>query len=315
MEPLRVGISACLLGQPVRYDGRDKRSAFLIEALGPHVSYVPVCPEVEVGMGVPRETVALIRRDDGDRVAMLGTESRRDFTAAMTVYADARVEALASAGLCGYVLKARSPSCGLGSVPITGAPAAEVFQGDGLFARALRRRLPTLPVVEETALDEPAARDAFLSALFAHQRLRALWAGQHALHALVAFHTRHKMLLLAHDERGYRALGRLVAQAAALPVDVLRARYEAEFLGILARPSTIGGHTNALEHLAGHCTRVLSAQERAQLHNAIAEFRQGVRPRFSVIQLLRNHAHVHDLPYLRNQLYLSAYPEPLFSDV
>jgi uncharacterized protein YbgA (DUF1722 family)/uncharacterized protein YbbK (DUF523 family) len=317
--PVRVGISACLLGQPVRYDGRDKRSAFLVERLGPHVAWVPVCPELEVGMGVPRESVHLVRH--GERIGMFGTRSSQDWTARMEALAAARVDQLAGAELAGYVLKARSPSCGLAGVPQFAAPVAQgdlpVAEGAGLFAAALRRRLPDLPVVEESAFEEPQplAREAFLTALFAHQRLQVLWATPFKFVDLVDFHTRHKMLLLAHQQTGYRALGRFLASASTLPRDQLKARYQAEFLAILRHPAHAGAHANVLDHLAGHCSRALGAPERAQLKQAIEDYRAGKTPRLPVIQLLRKHAARYELTYVREQLYLAPYPEPLFSDV
>jgi uncharacterized protein YbbK (DUF523 family) len=172
MELMRVGISACLLGQQVRFDGGHKRDPFLIETLGPYVEWVPVCPEVEMGLGTPREPLKLVR--DGSSTRMIATRTGIDHTDAMNAWAAKRLEELARADLDGYVLKSKSPSCGLERVEVfrLNAENGSVRDGQGVFAAALLARLPLLPVEDEDRLSDPRLREKFIERLFAYRRLK-----------------------------------------------------------------------------------------------------------------------------------------------
>jgi uncharacterized protein YbbK (DUF523 family)/uncharacterized protein YbgA (DUF1722 family) len=245
MRP-RVGISACLLGEAVRYDGAHKRDAFLVEALGAHVEWVPVCPEVELGLGVPREPIRL-EGGAGGRGGALGTgdvrlvtvTTRRDLTAAMAAFAPARVAALAAEGLAGWVLKARSPSCGPAGVPIEGSDRT----GPGAFAREVRERLPHLPVAHEEALARPAAREAFVAAVFtlARWQAAAIDATPDGLERLRAFAAQHRLLLASRDERAAGDIDALLAQAAPEPPEVLL-----RVMAAMGRVPSPGDHLLAL---------------------------------------------------------------------
>src|SRR5580692_4846995 len=200
-DRLRIGVSACLLGREVRFDGQHKRDAFLVDALGPFVEFVPVCPEVEVGMSTPREPVRLAGAASGPR--MLGQRSGEDWTARMTAFAERRVGALARESLAGYVLKKDSPSCGLLRVklyPSAERDAAPERVGQGLFAAALVRAFPHLPMEEESRLNDAHLRESFIERVFAYHRLQSLWVTRWTLRSLIAFHTVNKMTLLSHDE-------------------------------------------------------------------------------------------------------------------
>ena len=225
---LRIGISACLLGQEVRFDGGHKRDRFLTEVLGPFVEWVPVCPEVELGLGTPRETLRLVRTAEG--VRMITTRTGLDHTDGMNAWAERRLEELAREDLCGYVLKKDSPSCGMERVKVFGAAKMAERQGRGLFAAALLERFPSLPVEEEGRLSDPRLRENFIERTFAYRRLKDLFAGRWSVGAFVRFHTAHKMSLLAHSTTAYQELGRLVARARELPRHELRDRYEREFM-------------------------------------------------------------------------------------
>jgi uncharacterized protein YbbK (DUF523 family) len=207
---LRVGVSGCLLGAGVRFDGGHKRDRFLTDVLGRYVEWVSVCPEVEVGMGVPREAVRLIGARDAPR--MVGTRSGTDYTEAMRRWAAARVRGLAALELAGYVLKKDSPSCGMERVRVYGAGGTASRRGRGLFAAALLAAYPALPVEEEGRLHDPRLRENFIERLFCYQRWRTVLA-RPTRGALVAFHTAHKFLVLAHSPREYAVLGRLVGAA------------------------------------------------------------------------------------------------------
>jgi uncharacterized protein YbgA (DUF1722 family)/uncharacterized protein YbbK (DUF523 family) len=314
-DAIRIGVSACLLGAEVRYDGHHKRNDFLVDELGPLVEWVPVCPEVEVGMGVPRESVRLARGPRG-RTLMLGNESQEDWTDRMEAYAARRVARLATLELSGYVLKARSPSCGMERVNLYPSADRErtrqpAKQGVGLFAAELLRALPNLPVEEEGRLTDARLRENFIERVFAYHRLRQLWRTRWTLGDLVAFHTAHKMALLAHSTDGYRALGRLVAEGKRVPRATLAARYESTFMSTLRKLATPGRHANVLNHLAGHLKDRLDAGDRRELATTIDDHRRGLVPLIVPIVLLRHHARRLEVPYLLGQTYLEPHPKEL----
>jgi len=311
--PLRLGVSACLLGQPVRFDGQHKRDGFLVDELGPFVTFVPVCPEVEVSMTVPRETLRLVRAGEAARLV---ARSGEDWTARMTAYARARVAALAREELSGYVLKKDSPSCGLERVKRydeseAGVPPNVARDGQGLFAAELRRAFPHLPVEEEGRLQDAKLRDNFIERLFAYHRLRALWASRWTQRSLVEFHTREKMALLAHDEPGYRRLGRLVATGKTLPREALRARYEAGFMEALGKLATPARHVNVLTHMFGHFSAELSAEARQEVLSVIEDHRKGLVPLVVPLTLLRHYVRLLKVDYLAGQTYLEPHPKEL----
>lgn len=313
MEPLRIGVSACLLGAKVRFDGQHKRDAFLNDALAPFVTWVSVCPEVEVGMGIPRPPVRLVRGSAG-RSLMLAKPDDADWTDRMEALSAKRAEALARDDLSGFVLKSKSPSCGMERVKLYDAPDAKGAPertGVGLFAAALMRRLPNLPVEEEGRLCDADLRENFLERVFAYARVRGLWRTRWTVGTLVAFHTAHKMQLLAHSTDGYRALGRLVAGAKGLPRAELRERYEADFMAVLAKPATRGRHANVLQHMLGHLRPRLDDTGKAELLALVEDYRRGLVPLIVPVTLLRHHVNRLVVPYLAGQTYLEPHPKEL----
>jgi len=311
---IRIGISACLLGSRVRYDGQHKRDSFLADELTPLVDWVPVCPEVEVGMGVPREPVRLIAGRSGGGPRMVGLSSGDDWTTRMKRFAAARVRALASEELSGFVLKSKSPSCGMARVKVYADAEARTpadARGAGLFAAALATAFPNLPTEEEGRLHDPRLRENFIERVFAHARLRVLWKDRWTVGGLVAFHTAHKMALLAHSTDGYRALGRLVARGKSLGRAELRERYEAGFMATLAKPATPGRHANVLMHLAGHLKHALDAADKQELLDLIEEQRRGRLPLVVPLTLLAHHARRCAATYLLGQTYLNPRIEEL----
>lgn len=309
-ERMRVGVSSCLLGARVRYDGAHKRDRFLVEQLGRFVEWVPVCPELEVGMGVPREAVRLVRAD-GALLRMIGNRSGEDWTERMNAFAAKRVRALDD--LCGYVLKSKSPSCGMERVKVYGPAGAgrPTRDGVGLFAAALRARCPNLPVEEEGRLQDPALRENFIERLFAYHRVRRLWAARWTVKDLIAFHTAHKLALLAHSEVGYRALGRLVARAKVMPRPELRAAYEDAFMRTLGALATRARHTNVLMHMLGHLRAKVEPRDRAELLALVHDYRRGLVPLVVPVTLLRHYVARLDVSYLAGQSYLEPHPREL----
>ncbi|OOG22701.1 hypothetical protein B1C78_14305 [Thioalkalivibrio denitrificans] len=302
-----LGLSHCLVGAPVRYDGGDRRDDWIVETLAPHVTLWPVCPEVEAGFGTPREPMHL---EAGERgvIRLLGNDSGRDLTAALRTQVERRVPELAAAGLDGYILKARSPSCGL-SVAVSGREGA----APGFYAAALVRKLPDLPVVEESGLADAAGREAFCIRLFARARLRRFFSSPWTAGGLSAFHAREKMLLLAQDRTRYDRLGRLVAGAGARPAGALARDYVAGFMAALALAGSIGNHVNVLQHLAGHFREGLEAARRTALHEAIEAYRNGALPRGRVLALLGDLADELELSWVREQSYLAPCPPELLA--
>ena len=301
-KPIRIGISACLLGQEVRFDGGHKRDPFLTDVLGQYADWVPVCPEVEVGMGTPRETLRLVRA--GPDVRMVTTRTGVDYTARMNGWARRRVAVLAREDLDGYVLKSDSPSCGMERVKVFSGPGPAIRDGRGLFANVLLAALPLLPVEEEGRLRDPRLRDHFIERVFAYRRLKDHFARRWSVASLVAFHTAHKLSLLAHSTTAYRWLGRLVADSGKRPRGELRQAYERLFMTTIARPATISRHANVLMHMAGHLKRRLDDASRQQLAECIEEYRTGLVPLAVPVTLIGHHVRVHDVTDLSGQTYL-----------
>jgi uncharacterized protein YbbK (DUF523 family)/uncharacterized protein YbgA (DUF1722 family) len=274
-EPIRIGVSTCLLGEQVRFDGGHKRDPFLVDTFGRYVEWVPVCPEVEAGFGVPRESMHLRQVDA--QVRLVTTKTGIDHTDAMQRYASRRVAALAAHDLCGYVLKKNSPSCGMERVKIY-RRSGPVGSGRGLFAAALLEAFPHLPVEEEGRLSDPRLRENFVERVFAYRRLRSLFSGRWSLGGLVAFHTAHKLQLMAHAPQRYAALGRLVAGAKALARTVLRESYAGQFMGALEVMATRKRHVNVLQHILGYFSDQLDDAARRELLELIEDYGRGLSP-------------------------------------
>jgi uncharacterized protein YbgA (DUF1722 family)/uncharacterized protein YbbK (DUF523 family) len=308
---IRIGISSCLLGQKVRYDGGHKRDAFLVELFGRYVEWVPVCPELEMGLGVPREPIHLVADDRGGGVRLVAVKSGADHTTAMRRFSERRLDRLEALDLCGYILKKDSPSCGLMRVKVWNRKGMPTKKGRGLFAAALVARFPRLPVEEEGRLSDARLRENFIERVFAYARLKELFRPRWTVGQLVAFHASHKLLLLAHSPDAYRRLGRLVAGAKTADRRALRAEYEAGFMDALAVLATRGRHVNVLHHMAGYLRRDLDAASRDELQQAIADYRAGLVPLVVPITLFRHHVRHLDVRYLAGQVYLEPHPKEL----
>jgi uncharacterized protein YbgA (DUF1722 family)/uncharacterized protein YbbK (DUF523 family) len=309
LRPIRVGISACLLGERVRFDGGHKRDAFLTETFGRFVEWVPICPEVECGLDTPREAMRLVRVEDN--VRLLTVKTGIDLTDRMERFARPRLLALAGEHLSGYVLKRDSPSCGLERVKVYDRHGSPVRGGRGLYAAALLDAYPYLPVEEEGRLADPRLRDNFVERVFAYWRLRGLFDGRWTVGDLVRFHTAHKLLLLAHAPEAYRRLGRLVAGARGVSRRDLERCYADGFMQALARLATARQHTNVLHHMAGYFKDRLDVASKSELVDAIADYHRGLVPLVVPLTLVRHHVRVLDVPYLAGQLYLDPHPKEL----
>lgn len=302
MDKIRVGISACLLGEPVRYDGGHKLDRFLRDTLGRYVDYVPVCPEVECGFGVPRESMRLIAGPDGPR--LMTSRSGVDHTDRMRAWAQERVESLID--LIGFIFKSESPSSGMERVKVYGPKGVPVRNGVGLFAAAFMRRFPLIPVEDDGRLNDPALRENFIERLFTLKRWREI---AHTPGAVVEFHTTHKLLILAHSPRYYQVLGRLVAQSGAMDANALHDQYQDLLMEALKLKATPAKHANVLQHMLGYFKQHLTPTEKQELLEIIDLHRQGILPLIVPVTLLRHYVRKYDQPYLKNQAYL--YPHPI----
>lgn len=306
--PIRLGISSCLLGERVRYDGGHKRDAFLVETFGRFVEWVPVCPEVEAGLGVPRESMHL--RRVGTTVRLVTTRTGVDRTTALQRYAERRVAALAAQDLCGYVLKKNSPSCGMERVKIHGR-SGPVAAGRGLFAEALLRAFPHLPVEEEGRLNDMRLRENFVERVFAYHRLRALFSQRWTLGRLVAFHAAHKLQLMAHSPRLLTALGRLVAEGRRRPRADLRRSYESLFMQALATLATPRRHVNVLQHMLGYFSAQLDREARGEMLDLVDQYGRGLVPLIVPLTMVSHHVRRLSIAYLQGQTYLQPHPREL----
>jgi len=307
--PVRIGISSCLLGQNVRFDGGHKRDAFLVGTFGRFVEWVAVCPEVEMGLGTPRETLRLVRR--GDDVRFVMPKSGTDHTDAMRAWAEKRLDQLGREDLSGYVLKKDSPSCGMERVRLYDENGVPARTGRGAFAEALLRRFPTLPVEEEGRLGDMKLRENFVKRVFAYHRLKAFFSARWTLGGLVAFHTAHKLLLMAHSPQAYQTIGRLVARSKTLAREELRRAYEGGFMAALAVATNNRRHTNVLQHMAGYFSAQLPVDERKEMAGVIEDYRKGLVPLVVPLTLVRHHVRRLGVAYLQGQVYLEPHPKEL----
>lgn len=307
--PIRVGVSACLLGQEVRFDGGHKRDEFLTTVLGPFVEWVPVCPEVDIGLGVPRDTLRLVGDEGAPRLVVQRTGE--DLTERMQRYAAEKIVELEALRLDGYVLKRASPSCGLFRVRVYNSTGMPQGSGRGIFAEVLARRLPMLPVEEEGRLSDPSLRENFIERVFAAARWRTFLARRPRTRDLVAFHAAEKFAILAHSPARYGELGRLVAKAGRTLTRDMLDRYGRLLAQARASRATRARHTNVLQHLAGFFKRQLGAGERAELVEIIDDYRAGLVPLVVPIALIRHHVRRFGVTYLADQTYLNPHPKEL----
>jgi uncharacterized protein YbgA (DUF1722 family)/uncharacterized protein YbbK (DUF523 family) len=305
----RLGISACLLGQKVRYDGGHKRDYFLTEIFAPFVDWVPVCPELEIGMGVPREPVRLVGHAREPR--LVAERSGKDWSAEMRRFGARRAEELKRLALSGYLLKKASPSCGMERVRVYSQTGRAAREGRGLFAAALMDALPLMPVEEEGRLNDPALRENFIERVFAYRRWHQTASSAKSVRALIDFHTAHKFQLLAHGERRYRRLGRLVASAQQSPLVQTYERYGRGFMEALSIVANVKQHANVLQHMMGYFSRELSPGERQELIEVIGDFRRQWVPLIVPVTLIRHYVKKYAVAYLDNQVYLAPGPKEL----
>ncbi|MBX9657422.1 MAG: DUF523 and DUF1722 domain-containing protein [Nitrospiraceae bacterium] len=307
--PLRLGISRCLLGDEVRFDGGHKRDNFLTDVLGPYVEWVSVCPEVEAGLGTPREAMRLV--GDPAHPRLLTIKSGRDHTRALEKMTAGRLAELGNLDLSGYVFKRGSPSCGVERVRVYREHAMPSHSGVGLFARAFIEQFPLIPVEEEGRLCDAPLRENFIVRVFCYRRYQDLLQNGVTRQAVVRFHTIHKYLLLAHSAQHYQTLGRLVGQAEHHRPKELALKYGELFMNALAVKATVRKHVNVLQHILGYFKTQLGPSQKTELLGVISDYHQGLTPLIVPLTLIKHYVHLFDVGYIRDQVYLNPHPKEL----
>jgi len=305
MESIKLGISACLLGEPVRYDGGHKLDRFLRDTLGRYVQYVPVCPEVECGMSVPRESMHL--EGDPEAPCLVTTRTGRDMTAMMVEWARRRLEEPALQDLCGFIFKSNSPSSGMERVKIfkDGMPRRNA---SGIFAGLFMKRFPLVPVEDEGRLHDPVLRENFIERIFIARRWREVMNQGTKTGDLVDFHSRHKLQLMAHSPKHLSAMGKLVAGGKKAPSAQLRAEYHRLLMEALKLKATAKKNTNVLQHIMGYFKKELSQDEKQELLEIIGRYHDGFVPLIVPVTLIGHYVRKYDQPYLKGQYYLNPHP-------
>lgn len=308
-ERVKIGISSCLLGNMVRWNGGHKLDRYLANTLGQFVEYVPVCPEVEAGFGVPRETFRLV--GDPARPRLITFKSQTDHTDQMTRWAQKRVKELEKEDLCGFIFKSDSPSSGMIRVKVYSEKGMPEKKGVGLFARAYMDHFPLIPVEEDGRLHDPAIRENFIERIFTLKRWRDCLAESPGLGNLVNFHTRHKLLILSHSQKHYSLMGKLIADGKKMPLKDLYNRYEQFLMEALALKTTVKKQSNVLQHLMGYFKKFLTADEKQELLEVFEQYGQEFIPLIVPLSLINHYVRKYDQPYLKIQTYLNPHPVEL----
>jgi uncharacterized protein YbgA (DUF1722 family)/uncharacterized protein YbbK (DUF523 family) len=307
--PIMIGVSACLLGEHVRYDGGHKHDHYITDTLGRFFSFRPVCPEVGCGMSTPREAMRL--EGDPANPRLLTRQSRIDKTDQMLAFCASKTEELAEEDLCGFIFKKDSPSSGLYRVKVYDDKGMPKKTGSGLFAAAMARRFPLLPMEEDGRLNDPAIRENFIERVFCYHRWKDFLREKPDMGSLVGFHSRHKLLMMAHSPRIYREMGVLVAHGKTLGMEELLQRYEELFMKGLASQATAKKNTNVLMHIMGYFKKQLDSAEKEELLETINQYHDQLVPLLVPLTLLKHYVRKFDQAYLKQQLYLLPHPTEL----
>jgi uncharacterized protein YbgA (DUF1722 family)/uncharacterized protein YbbK (DUF523 family) len=309
MEKIKLGISTCLLGENVRYDGGHKLDRFFTDTLGQYVEYIPVCPEVECGLAIPRESMHL--EGDPGSPRLVTSRTKQDMTDRMVNWAKRRVVELEKEGLCGFIFKSDSPSSGMERIRVYNEKGMPVKKGVGMFARIFMEHFPLLPVEEEGRLHDPKLRDNFIERIFSLKRWREVLAQKESRGNLVGYHTQHKLLILSHSPKHYQVLGKLVAKAKEVPIRELYQQYQTILMEALQLKTTPKKNANVLMHMMGYFKEQLSSDEKQELLEVIDHYRQEYIPLVVPITLIQHYVRKYDQPYLKQQIYLNPHPQEL----
>lgn len=305
MKKIPIGISSCLLGHNVRYDGSHKRDAYITGTLSEYFDFRPFCPEVEIGLGTPRPTIHLVRVNG--EIRCIGVKNPEiDVTERLRDHAGQL--AAQHADLCGYILKKDSPSCGMERVKVY-ADNIPRRDGVGIYAETMMRNNPLLPVEEEGRLGDAGLRENFIQRIYVLYRWKLMLAEGLTARSLTRFHARHKLIIMSHGD--YRELGQLVAGAAQDNIEQVADRYILLLMTTLRKVASRSNHVNVLQHIQGYLKKELSADDKAELCEIIERYRQGELPLIVPLTLLKHHFRKSPDPYIDESYYLSPYPQEL----
>jgi len=306
MEKIRLGISTCLLGENVRYDGGHKLDRFLTDTLGQYVEYVPVCPEVECGLPIPRESMHL--EGDPESPRLMTSRTKQDMTERMVSWAKKRVVELEKEGLCGFIFKSDSPSSGMERVRVYNEKGMPAKKGVGMFAKIFMNHFPLLPVEDEGRLHDPKLRENFVERIFTLKRWREVLEKKESRGNLVDFHKQHKMLILSHSLKHHQMMGKLVAQAKGIPLKELYQQCQTILMEALQLKTTLKKNANVLMHMMGYFREQLSSDEKQELLEVIDHYRQEHIPLIVPITLINHYVRKYNQSYLKEQIYLNPHP-------
>ncbi|MFH0274564.1 YbgA family protein [Vibrio jasicida] len=306
---IKVGISSCVLGERVRFDSGHKISNFVTKELDGYFSFVPVCPEVGVGMSVPRPTIRLVSNEE--RIALVETKNPdNDHTDNMLTYSENKVNELQSEQLCGYIVCAKSPTCGMERVKVYSKNNA-AKEGIGLYTRTLMEKMPWLPVEEDGRLNDPVLKENFITRIYCLNDFYESMGGEPTRGKIIAFHSRYKLTLMAHHPESYRTLGRLVADVASYEIDDFFNEYRLGLMKALQNRASRKNNTNVLMHLQGYFKRSLTGKEREELATVISDYRTGLLPLLAPLTLIKHYLNTYPDEYLQQQKYLEPYPQEM----
>jgi len=309
-HPINVGVSTCLLGENVRYDGGHKRDRFVTDLLSNYFHFIPVCPEVELGMGVPREAVRLV--GDTEHPRMAGRQTGKDWTERMVRYSHNRTKQLAHHHLSGYILKAKSPSCGIQRVKVFKKPGHPAdYKGIGLYGNAVMKQYPLLPVEDEGRLHDIRIRENFITRVFTYHRFQTVFTGHYSRRAAVEFHTAQKFLILAHSRTHYTELGQLVAKVKQYSPADFRDRYCQLLMDALSFKTTVRKNVNVLHHIMGFFKKHLDPGDKQYLLGVIDDYHKNLVPLIVPITLVKQYVAKFGIEYLADQVYLNPHPKEL----
>ncbi|WP_433769023.1 2-thiouracil desulfurase family protein [Pseudomonas putida] len=305
----KIAISACLMGAEVRYNGGHKASRLCSQTLTDYFDFVPVCPEVAIGLGIPREPIRLV--EDVDQPQALGTVNPQlNVTRPLAEYGQHMAAELGD--ICGYIFMQQSPSCGVERVKVYHANGALLDRGgQGIYAQAFCDSRPDLPVEEDGRLNDPVLRENFLTRVFAYHAWQQLLQEGLSRRGLTDFHSRYKYLLMAHNPVQYKTLGNLLGNMGHSDPQILGPRYFSELMTALKRCATRGTHSNVLQHLSGYLKQAISAEDKQEVQHVIGQYRHGIVPLVVPLTLLKHHFRQHPDPYIAQQVYLQPHPENL----
>jgi uncharacterized protein YbgA (DUF1722 family)/uncharacterized protein YbbK (DUF523 family) len=306
MEKIRIGISSCLLGENVRYDGGHKWDRYITDTLGQYFEWVPVCPEVEYGLPVPREAMRLV--GSPERPCLVTVRTGIDHTEGMLEWVKHKLKVLDHLDLYGFIFRSRSPSSGIGGVTVYTSSGMPGRKGAGLFGGAFARHFPLIPVIDDGRLHDPKLRENFIERVFVYKRWKEMLENGYAIRDLIKFHTGHKLLILCHSPKHLTALGKLVADAKRYKTQELFLQYIMLLTDGLKLLATVKKNTNVLLHIAGYFKQNLPSDDKQELLEIIGNYHKGYVPLIVPIVLVNHYVRKFDEPYLKEQIYLNPHP-------